>query len=42
MVPRNWQNQYKLMGATVPQSVHKLLEALEHIYKAFLTDKECE
>jgi hypothetical protein len=30
------------MGATIPQSVHKLLDALEHIEKAFLSEKECE
>jgi hypothetical protein len=30
------------MGGTVPQSVCKLLEVLEHIKKAFLTEKECE
>jgi hypothetical protein len=40
MVPRHWQDQYKLMGATVPQSVRKLLEVLEHIEKAFPTKKE--
>ena len=34
MVPRNWQEQYKLMGGTVSQSVYKLLEVLEHIEKA--------
>ena len=42
MVPRNWQDQYKLTGGTVPQSVRKLLKALEHIEKAFLTEKDCE
>jgi hypothetical protein len=42
MVSRHWQDQYKLMGATVPQSVYKLLEALEFIKKAFPTEKECE
>jgi len=42
MVPRHWHDQYKLMGATVPQSVCKLLEALERIKKAFRTEKECE
>jgi hypothetical protein len=42
MVPRNWQDQYELTGATVPQSVRKLLEALERIEKAFPTDKERE
>jgi hypothetical protein len=41
MVPRNWQDQYKLTGASVPQSVHKLLEVLEHVEKAFPTKKEC-
>jgi hypothetical protein len=42
MVPRNWQDQYELTGATVPQSVRKLLDALERIEKAFPTDKEYE
>ena len=42
MVPRHWQDQYKLTGATVPQSVCKLLEALERIEKTFLTEKECK
>jgi hypothetical protein len=42
MVPKHWQDQYKLMGGTVPQSVCKLLEALERIEKAFPTDKERE
>jgi hypothetical protein len=42
MVPRNWQNQYKLSGAKVHQSVSKLLEAQEHIKKAFLTNKHHE
>ncbi len=41
MVPRHWQDQYKLMG-TVLQSVHKLLEALECIKKAYPTEKEHE
>jgi len=41
VVLRHWQDQYKLTGATVPQSVRKLLEALECIKKAFLTKKEC-
>ena len=41
MVPKHWQDQYKLMGAAVPQSVCKLLEALECIKKAFLARKEC-
>ena len=40
MVPRNWQDQYKLMGSTVTQSVRKLLEVLECIKKAFLTEEE--
>ena len=31
MVPKHWQDQYKLMGDTVPQSICKLLEVLEHI-----------
>ncbi len=42
MVPRNWQDQYELTGATVPQSIRKLLEALERIEKVFPTDKEHE
>jgi hypothetical protein len=42
MVPRHSQDQYKLTGATVPQSGCKLLEVLEHIKKAFLTEKECK
>ena len=42
MVPRHWQDQYELTGATVPQSVCKLLEALEHIKKAFPSEKECK
>jgi len=40
MAPRNWQDQYELTGTTVPQSVCKLLEALEHIKKSFITEKE--
>ena len=28
MVPKHWQDQYKLTGRTVPQSVCKLLEVL--------------
>ena len=40
MVPKHWQDQCKLTSGTVPQSVHKLLEVLEHIEKAFLTEKE--
>ena len=39
MVPQNWQDQYELTGATVPQSVRELLEALEHIEQAFPTNK---
>ena len=42
MVPRNWQDQYELMGSTVPQIVCKLLEVLECIEKAYPTEKECE
>jgi hypothetical protein len=42
MVPRSWKDQYKLSEATVPQSVRKLLEALECIKKVFLTDKDHE
>jgi len=40
MVPRQWQDQYELTGNTVPQSVRKLLEALERIEKAFPTEKD--
>ena len=39
MVPRNWQDQYELSGAMVPQSVRELLEVLERIEKAYPTDK---
>ena len=42
MVPRNWQDQYKLTVGSVPQSVRKLLEALERIKKAYPTEKEWE
>ena len=42
MVPKNWQDRNELSGATCPQSVRKLLEALEFLKKAFLTDKDCE
>jgi hypothetical protein len=44
MLPRlwQWQDQCELMGATVPQSMQKLLEALECIKNAFPTDKECD
>jgi hypothetical protein len=43
MVPRNWQDQYELSGALVPQSVRELLEVLEHTKKAYPTEKvgEC-
>jgi hypothetical protein len=40
MVSKHWQDQYKLKGGTVPQSIHKLLKALECIEKAFPTKKE--
>ena len=40
MVPRNWQDQYKLTVGSVPQSVCKLLMALESIKKAYLSEKE--
>ena len=40
MVPKHWQDQYKLTGGTVLHSVRKLLEGLEHIEKAFPTKKE--
>ncbi len=40
MVPRNWQDSYELTGSTVPQSVCKLLEALECIEKAYPTEIE--
>ena len=40
MVPKQWQDQYELTGNTVPQSVRKLLKALEHIKNAFPTKKE--
>eukprot|EP00804_Cyclotella_cryptica_P023766 CCRYP_011157-RA/>CCRYP_011157-RA protein AED:0.71 eAED:1.00 QI:0/-1/0/1/-1/1/1/0/166 len=39
MVPRNWQDQYALSGALVPQSVRELLEVLERIEKAYPTEK---
>ena len=42
MVPRNWQDQYKLTGGTVPQSVQKLLKVFERIKKAFPTKMECK
>ncbi len=42
MVPRNWQDQYKLMCGTVLQSVCKLLKALERIEEAYPTKEECK
>ena len=42
MVPWNWQNQFELSGALVPQSVRELLEVLEHVEKAYLTKKVVE
>jgi hypothetical protein len=39
MVPRNWQDQYELSRALVPQSVRELLEVLERIKKAYPTNK---
>ena len=42
MVLMHWQDQYKLTGGTVLQSVHKMLKALELIEKAFPTKKECK
>ena len=42
MVPRTWQDQYKLRGATVPRSVRKLLKALERIENVFPTGKDHE
>ena len=39
MVPRNWQDQYELSGALVPQNVRELLEVLERIEKAYPTEK---
>ena len=42
MVQRNWQDQYELTGGTVLQSICRLLEALEHIKKAYPTKKEQE
>ena len=42
MVPKHWQDQYKLTDGTVPPSVCKLLEALDRIKKAFPTKKESE
>ena len=40
MCPGTWQAQYELTKDTVPQSMRKLLEALECIEKAFPMDKE--
>ena len=40
MCPGTWQAQYELTKDTVPQSMHKLLEALKCIEKAFPMDKE--
>eukprot|EP00804_Cyclotella_cryptica_P010649 CCRYP_005464-RA/>CCRYP_005464-RA protein AED:0.15 eAED:0.23 QI:0/0/0/1/0/0/5/0/569 len=40
MVPRNWQDQYELSGALVPQSVRELLKVLERIEKACPTEKD--
>jgi hypothetical protein len=40
MCPRTWQAQYELTKNTVPQSVWKLLDALDKIKKAFPTDQE--
>jgi hypothetical protein len=42
MIPRNRQGHYELSGVTVPESVHKLLEVLELIEKAILTDNTHE
>ena len=42
IVPRQREDQYEFTGATVPHSDRKLLEALEHIKKAFPTKKELE
>jgi hypothetical protein len=42
MVPKHWQGQYELTGGTVPQSVCKLLNSLEHIEKTFPTKTECK
>jgi hypothetical protein len=39
IVPRNWQDQYELSGALIPQSVRELLEVLERIEKAYPTEK---
>ena len=37
MVLQNWQDQYQLSGALVPQSVRELLKVLECIEKAYPT-----
>ena len=42
MVLRQWQDQYELTGRTAPQTVQKVLEALECIEKAFRTKKDYE
>ena len=42
MFPRHWQDLYELTGSTVPQSVHKLFEALKFIKKAFPAKKKHE
>ena len=40
MCPGTWQAQYDLTKDMVHQSVHKLLEALECIEKAFPMERE--
>ena len=40
MCPGTWQAQYKIKANTVPQGVRDLLDDLEKIEKAFLTEKE--
>jgi hypothetical protein len=40
MAPRHWQDQYELTQVAVPQSMQKLLEGLNCIKKAFLTNKD--
>ena len=42
MVPKHLQDQYKLTGGTVPQSMRKQFEARERIEKAFPTEEECK
>ena len=39
VAPWNWQDQYDFSGATVPQRVRDLLEALEHIEKDYPTNR---